>query len=108
VDLYQFFLLSPLQCTVTHYRNCKRLDEFEEIEIAMQSREVTLNSKVENSLRLLSGFCPRIRPLDGCPTHFPPYRLLSINLVVTKLANLQTTTGSVKVPDPNFIYSIIQ
>jgi hypothetical protein len=42
----RFFLLSPLQCTLTHCRNCKRLREYEEI------------------LRLLSGFRPRIRPLD--------------------------------------------
>jgi hypothetical protein len=34
---YQVFLLSPLQCTVTHYKNCKRLREFEDIEISMQS-----------------------------------------------------------------------
>ncbi len=26
---YQVFFLSPLQCIVTHYRNCKRLREFE-------------------------------------------------------------------------------
>jgi hypothetical protein len=25
---YQVFLLSPLQCTVTDYRNCKMLREF--------------------------------------------------------------------------------
>jgi hypothetical protein len=37
VVFYQVFLLSPLQCTVTHYRNCKRLREFEEIEISVQS-----------------------------------------------------------------------
>ncbi len=34
---YQVFHLSPLQCTVTHYRNCKRLHEVEEIEISRQS-----------------------------------------------------------------------
>jgi hypothetical protein len=34
---YQVFLLSPLQCIVTHYRNCNRLREFKEIEISMQS-----------------------------------------------------------------------
>jgi hypothetical protein len=45
----QVFFLSPLQCTVTHYRNCKRLSEFDEIEISMQSCRVTLNSKEENS-----------------------------------------------------------
>jgi hypothetical protein len=28
---YQAFLLSPLQCIVTHLINCKRLREFEEI-----------------------------------------------------------------------------
>ncbi len=37
VFFYQDFLLSPSQCAVTHYRNCKRLREFEEIEISMQS-----------------------------------------------------------------------
>jgi hypothetical protein len=37
VVCYQVFLLSPLQCTVTHYKNCKRLREFEEIEISLQS-----------------------------------------------------------------------
>ncbi len=34
---YQVFLLSPLQCTVTEVKNCKRLREFEEIEILRQS-----------------------------------------------------------------------
>jgi hypothetical protein len=35
---YQVFLLSLLQCTVAElYRNCKRLSEFEEIEISRQS-----------------------------------------------------------------------
>ncbi len=37
VVLYEFFLLSPLQCTATHYRNCKRLRKFEEKDISMQS-----------------------------------------------------------------------
>jgi hypothetical protein len=39
VFFYQVFLLSPLQCTCTlmHCRNCKRLREFEEIEISRQS-----------------------------------------------------------------------
>jgi hypothetical protein len=64
VVFYQVFLLSPLQCTVTNCRNCKRLREFEETEISRQSyREVTVNSKEENS-RLFSEFRPRIRPLD--------------------------------------------
>jgi hypothetical protein len=31
------FLLSTLQCTVTHCRNYKRLREFEEMEISRQS-----------------------------------------------------------------------
>jgi hypothetical protein len=31
---YQVFLLSPSQCTVTHWKNCERLREFEEIEIS--------------------------------------------------------------------------
>jgi hypothetical protein len=39
------FLLSTLQYKVTHYRNCKRLPEFEEIKAV----EVNLNRKVENS-----------------------------------------------------------
>jgi hypothetical protein len=43
---YQVFLLSPLHCTVTELRNCKRLLDFEEI-------EVNVNSKEENS----SDFC---------------------------------------------------
>jgi hypothetical protein len=30
VVFYQIYLLSPLQCTVTYHRNCKRLREFEE------------------------------------------------------------------------------
>jgi hypothetical protein len=36
---YQVSLLSPLQCTVTqlYCRNCKRLREFEEIEVSRQS-----------------------------------------------------------------------
>ncbi len=34
---FQVFLLSPLQCTVTHCGNCKRLSEFEEIEISRHS-----------------------------------------------------------------------
>jgi hypothetical protein len=37
VVFYQAFLLSPLQCTVMHHRNCKRLLEFEEIKISRQS-----------------------------------------------------------------------
>ncbi len=44
----QVFLLSPLQCIVPHCRNCKRLHEFEEIEI-YRAIEVTVDSKVENS-----------------------------------------------------------
>ncbi len=31
------FLLSPLQCIVRNWRNCKRLREFEEIEISRQN-----------------------------------------------------------------------
>ncbi len=41
MGFYQVFLLSPLQCTVavvySSCRNCKRLREFEEIEISRQS-----------------------------------------------------------------------
>jgi hypothetical protein len=48
VVLYQFFLPSPLQCAVTHYRNCTGLREFEEVEISCKAVEVTLNSKEKN------------------------------------------------------------
>ncbi len=37
VVICQVFLLSPLQCTVMHCTNCKRLRDFEEIEISRQS-----------------------------------------------------------------------
>ncbi len=37
VVFYQVFFLFPLQCTVTHWRNCKRLREFEETKISRQS-----------------------------------------------------------------------
>jgi hypothetical protein len=37
VVFHQVFLIFPLQCTVTHCRNCKRLREFEEIETSRQS-----------------------------------------------------------------------
>jgi hypothetical protein len=53
MGFHQVFLLSPLQFTVTNSRNYRRLREFEEIEI---SRQVTVNSKKETSLRLWSGF----------------------------------------------------
>ncbi len=36
VPFYQVLLRSPLQCTVTNWRNCKRLREFEEIEVSRQ------------------------------------------------------------------------
>ncbi len=39
---YQVFLLYL-------YRNCKRLREFEEIEISRKAVEVTVNNKEENS-----------------------------------------------------------
>jgi hypothetical protein len=39
------------------------LREFEEIEISSKAVEATVNSKEEISLRLLSGFRPRIRPV---------------------------------------------
>ncbi len=50
------FLLSPFQCTVTHCRSCKRLREFEEIEISRHSCR-------GKHLRLLPGFRQRILPL---------------------------------------------
>jgi hypothetical protein len=53
VVFYQVFLLSLLPCTVTHYKNCKRLCEFEGIEISRQSCnvEVTLNSKEDSEIK---------------------------------------------------------
>jgi hypothetical protein len=46
---YQGFLLSPLKCTVTHCRNCKRLRELKQHKSQGKAVEVTLNSKEENS-----------------------------------------------------------
>jgi hypothetical protein len=57
---YQVFLLSPLQCTVTELRNCKRLREFEEIEISRQCWRGDCEYNKEKTL--LSGFHFRIRP----------------------------------------------
>jgi hypothetical protein len=37
VVFWQVFLLSSLQCTITHSRNSKRLRDFEEIDISRQS-----------------------------------------------------------------------
>jgi hypothetical protein len=58
---YQFFLLSPLHCTL-YSNELLELQEvawiFEEIEI---SRQVTLNSKEETS-KTFAWFRPRIRP----------------------------------------------
>jgi hypothetical protein len=44
------------------YRNCKRLREFEEIEILRQSCRGDREKQGGKLLRLLSGFCPRIWP----------------------------------------------
>jgi hypothetical protein len=57
------FLLSPSQFTVMHYINCRRLREFEEIEISMQSCRGDSELQKEKLIRRLSGFRPRIRPL---------------------------------------------
>ncbi len=46
---YQVFLFFPLMYTVPDDRNCKRLREFDEIEISRQSCRWTVNSKKENS-----------------------------------------------------------
>jgi hypothetical protein len=46
-------LLSPLQCTLTHCKNCKRLHEFEEIKPQGKAVEVIVNNKEKNS----SDFC---------------------------------------------------
>jgi hypothetical protein len=50
MGLHQVFLPFLLQCIATNSRNCRRLREFEEIEI---SKQVPVNSKDENS----SDFC---------------------------------------------------
>ncbi len=63
VVLYQFFLLSPLQYTVAHNRNCKRLREFEEKEISMQSCRSDCEQQGGKLLCLQSGFHPRIQLL---------------------------------------------
>jgi hypothetical protein len=62
VIFYQVFLLSPLQCTVTYWRNCKRFREFEEIKNSRQSCRGDYEYQGEKLLRLFSGFRPRIRP----------------------------------------------
>ena len=50
VVFYQVFLLSLLQCTVvTHCRNCKRLRDFEEIEISRQRCRGDFEWKEETS-----------------------------------------------------------
>jgi hypothetical protein len=51
VGFYQVFLLSPLQCIVKEQncRNCKRLREFEELQISKQSCRGAVDSKEENS-----------------------------------------------------------
>jgi hypothetical protein len=49
VIFYQIFLISPIQCTVTHCRNCKRLCDFEEKESQDISVEVILNNKEETN-----------------------------------------------------------
>ncbi len=59
---YQVFLLSPLQCIVTHWRNCQKLREFEEIKISRQRCRGDFEWQGGKLLRLLSGFRPRIRP----------------------------------------------
>jgi hypothetical protein len=46
VFFISFFSFLPYR---VQSRNCKRLREFEEIEISRQAVEVTLNSKGENS-----------------------------------------------------------
>jgi hypothetical protein len=53
---------SPLQPTVTELRNCKRLREFEEIDISRQCCRGDWEWQEGKLLRLLSGFRPRIRP----------------------------------------------
>jgi len=59
---YRVFLLSPLQCIIV--TKCKRLRKFEEKEISMQSCRGDCQEQGGKLLRLLSRFCPRIRPLE--------------------------------------------
>ncbi len=63
---FSSFLIYSVHCTVTHYRNCKRFCEFEEIEILMQSCRGDTEKQGGD---LLSGFRERIRPKL---THSPP------------------------------------
>jgi hypothetical protein len=42
VVFYQVYLLSPLQCTVTYHRNCKRLREFEEATPSQPLRVISI------------------------------------------------------------------
>jgi hypothetical protein len=49
VFCFQVFLLSSLKCTITNCRNCKRLREFEEIEISRHSCRGDFEYKEENS-----------------------------------------------------------
>ncbi len=65
---YINFLFSPLQCIVTHSRKCKRLREFEEIEISMQGCRGDSEQQGGKLWRILSGFRPRIRPQDWIRT----------------------------------------
>jgi hypothetical protein len=78
--LCQVFLLSPLHCIVTELRNCKRLREFEKTEISRQSCKGDCVKQGGKLFRLLSGFCPRIRP----QVSFPP---------VPPLVNLHSHRG---------------
>jgi hypothetical protein len=64
---YQVFLLSPLQCTVTYSRNCKRLREFEEIEISSCRGDCELMQEYFghlDHLRIL-GLVPLLWPTQG-------------------------------------------
>jgi hypothetical protein len=60
-------LLASVYCTVMNCRHCKRLREFEEIEISRQSCRDDCEKhggKLSKRSRLLSGFHLRIRPQD--------------------------------------------
>ncbi len=66
VVFYQVFLLSPLQCTVMHCINCKRLREFEEIEISRQSCRGDFEYQ---GGKLLIGFClDFVQQFSLCPS----------------------------------------
>jgi hypothetical protein len=97
---YQIFLLYPLSKvtenwtgeTVGGYVSLKKQKS------QGKAVEVTVNSKEENFLRLLSGFCPRIRPLDVYlgPSKSRGWFLKCVVCTSDLLLNKQISSGSWK------------